>query len=246
MYEQPYIMRKLDQNLKVSVVIPCRNEIMYIARVLESILDQNYPKEQMEVIVVDGMSIDGTVDILKEYQNKYSFIKYLENEMQVTPNAMNIGIRNATGDVVVRMDAHSIYPKNYISRLVEWLIWLDADNVGGSLITKPARDTLEAKAIAHAMSHPFGVGNAYFRLGVNNPKQVDTVPFGCYWRKVFDKIGLYDEDLVRGQDNELNSRLEQKGGKIFLVPDIKTEYFPRDTLKKPGRCTFNMDTVDHL
>ena len=132
----------------------------------------------------------------------------------------------------MRMDAHSEYPANYISGLVGWLVRSKADNVGGICITQPANQTPKAHAIAFALSHPLGVGNSYFRIGTAEPKWVDTVPFGCYRREVFDRIGLYDEALVRNQDDELNHRLITRGGRILLVPEIKSFYTARGSLGK--------------
>ncbi len=224
---------------KISIIIPCRNEEKFIEKVIKSILNQTYPKDKLEVIFVDGMSEDRTQDIIKEYASKYPFIKLLENPYKYVPHAMNIGIKNSTGDIIIRMDAHSEYPPDYVEKLVYWLKKLNADNVGGIWINIPSKNTLEARAIAIALSSNFGIGNAHYRLGkVNRPMKVDTVPFGCYPKKVFNKIGLYDEDLIRNQDDELNARLRKIGGKIFLIPDIKIKYYARDSLKKVAKMFF--------
>ena len=130
------------------------------------------------------------------------------------------------------MDAHTIYPADYISGLVTWLIKSEADNVGGIAIVRPANKTPKASAIAFALSHPWGVGNSHFRIGAVGPKWVDTVPFGCYRRGVFDRIGLFNEALVRNQDDELNHRLLKHGGRILLVPGIVSFYTARESLAK--------------
>jgi hypothetical protein len=143
---------------------------------------------------------------------------------------MNIGIKSAKGQIVMRMDAHTVYPANYVSGLVQWLIRSKADNVGGVSVVRPANASPKAHAIAWALSHPWGVGNSHFRIGTALPKWVDTVPFGCYWKKVFDRIGLYNEVLVRNQDDELNHRLIKLGGRILLVPEIMSFYTARETL----------------
>jgi GT2 family glycosyltransferase len=184
------------------------------------------------VLVVDGMSEDRTREIIKKYSEKYPFIKLLDNQKRIVPTALNIGINNAQGEIIIRMDAHNIYEKDYISKCSKYLQEYNADNVGGIWITLPAKDTLFAQSIALALSHFFGVGNAYFRLGSNKPKYVDTVPFGCYRKEVFSKLGLFDEDLVRNQDDEFNSRLIKNGGKILLVPEIVSYYYARDSLLK--------------
>jgi GT2 family glycosyltransferase len=151
---------------------------------------------------------------------------------------MNIGITAARGDIVVRMDAHVEYPTNYIAVLVRQLEESGADNVGGVCQTCPASDAPLARAIAVGMSHPLGVGNSYFRIGTTEPRWVDTVPFGCYRRDVFERIGLFDEELVRNQDDELNLRLIRDGGKILLVPDVVSRYYARDSLTKLWRMYF--------
>jgi glycosyltransferase involved in cell wall biosynthesis len=216
---------------KVSIITPCRNEEKFIARCLDSIVANQDGHEILELIVVDGMSRDRTVEIVKEFSVRYPFIKLLKNPDRVQTFATNIGIRAARGDIVVRMDAHTEYPPDYLSRLVQHMEENGADCVGGMLMTMPGSNTIMAKAITEALSHPFGVGNAYFRIGSKEPKLVDTVPFGCYKREVFDKIGYFNEKLNRTDDIEFNLRLKRSGGKIMLFPDVKSFYFARSTLK---------------
>jgi glycosyltransferase involved in cell wall biosynthesis len=189
-----------------------------------------FPKDQLELLVVDGQSEDGTREIVVEFCKFHTWIKLLDNLSRITPSGMNLGIRSAKGEILMRMDAHNVYPTNYISGLVEWLIRSKADNVGGISIVRPANQTPKAHAIAFALSHPWGVGNSHFRIGATEPKWVDTVPFGCYWREVFERIGLYNESLIRNQDDELNHRLIKQGGRILLVPDIRSFYTARETL----------------
>ena len=222
----------------ISVVIPCRNEKEFIGRVLDSVIANDYPKSKLELLVVDGMSEDGTRETVEKYVKEYSFVRLLDNIKKIVPNAMNIGIKNAKGDIIVRMDAHAEYPKDYISKTLYWLEKSGADNVGGIWITKPGANTLIAEAIALSLSSSFGVGNAMFRIGLKKPKYVDTVPFGCYKRDVFDKVGFFDEDLVRNQDDEFNLRLIKNGGKILLCPDIVSHYYARDSLKKLWKMYF--------
>ncbi len=197
----------------VSVIIPCRNEEDAIGPCLDSILQNDYPKDRLQVLVVDGMSSDDTRSALKPYLEQYSFIRLLDNPRRQTPAALNIGIAAAKGDVIMRMDAHYQYPTHYVSRLVHWLQESEADNVGGILQMEPANDSAMARAIAAAVTHPFGIGNAYYRLGVSKPRAVDTVPFGCYRSEVFERIGKFDEELLRNQDLEFNLRLRKRGGR---------------------------------
>ncbi len=223
---------------KISVIIPIYNEEKYISKCLDSIIESNYDKNKMEVLLVDGGSVDKTVDIIKKYQKKYPFFRLFYNPKKIVPVAMNIGIKEATGEYIIRLDAHSSYPKDYFSKLIYWHKKLDADNVGGVVITEVKNKTLTSNAIKNVLSDKLGVGSA-FRSGVDEIKEVDTVPFGCYKKEVFDKIGLYDERLVRNQDIELNKRLKKNGGKIYLIPEIKCTYFARETFKDLAKNNFN-------
>lgn len=222
----------------ISIVCPIYNEEKYIAQCIKSIISQDYPQSDMEVLFVDGMSTDQTRQIIKQYAEHYPFLSVLDNPRRIVPSAMNIGIKAAQGDIIIRLDAHALYPNNYFSVLVNQLNRLKADNVGAVCRTLPANDSSKCKAIADALSSSFGMGNSYFRVGVKEIMQVDTVPFGCYRKEVFDKIGLYDIDLVRNQDDELNARLIKHGGKICLLPDLIVDYFARDTIRKTGKMFY--------
>lgn len=222
----------------VTVIIPTRNEKLHIAQCLDSIILGSYPHRLLEIVVVDGKSNDGTRKIVSEYAARFPFVKMIDNEAKTVPYAMNIGIANSAGEVIVRMDAHALYPEDYVEKLVNALEMYGADNVGGMLNTVPTSNTIEAIAVAFIMSHPFGVGNSYFRTGLAEPKIVDTVPFGCYRRDVFDRIGLYDEMLTRNQDDELNARLLRHGGRIFLIPEVKITYFARDSFSKMAKMLY--------
>ncbi len=216
----------------VSIIIPCRNEETFIGPCIDSVLKNDYPKDRLELLVVDGESSDRTKDIVKEYCEKYSFISLLDNHRKIVSTALNIGIKRSKGEVIMRMDAHSVYEQDYISKCIKYMREYSADNVGGVIHTLPGSKSLLAESIAFALSHPFGVGNSYFRIGADKPIFVDTVPFGCYRREVFDRIGLFDEDLIRNQDDEFNLRLIKNGGKILLVPEISSLYYTRASLSK--------------
>jgi len=227
-----------DPQPLVTVIVPCRNERDWIGQCLESILANDYPRDRLEVLVVDGMSSDGTRQTIESFAAKDSRLRLVDNEKKITPVAMNVGIAAAQGSLIVRMDAHVEYPGNYISSLVQLLEQSGADNVGGVCRTLPANDSAMARAIAAGMSHPLGVGNAHFRIGSAEDRWVDTVPFGCYRREVFDRIGLFDEELVRNQDDELNQRLIKHGGRVLLSPQIICKYFARDSLAKLWRMYY--------
>lgn len=217
----------------LSVIVPIYNEEKYIAKCLDSIIEQDYPKEDMELLLCDGMSKDRTREIIAEYQKKYPWIQLLDNPKRIAPCAMNVGINASKGDVIIRLDAHVYYPKNYYSVLVKKLNELpNAENVGAICNTLPVNDTTEAQAIAAVLSSRFGMGDSHFRVGAQKEMEVDTVPFGCFKRSTFDKVGLYDEDLVRNQDDELNARIIKNGGKIYLIPELQCEYYARDTARK--------------
>jgi len=216
--------------IEVSIVIPCRNEEKFIRKCLNSIIEQDYPKENFEVLVVDGSSEDRSKEIVKSFSEKYSFIKLLENPQRYTPFGLNIGIKNSRGEIIARMDAHAGYEKDYISKCVKYLKEYDADNIGGVMKTLPTADTIIAKAIAVCLSHPFGAASD-FRLGSKKPKLVDTVFGGCYKREVFEKIGYYNENLIRSQDLEFNLRLKKAGRKILLVPEILAYYYSQDNFR---------------
>jgi len=219
---------------RVSVIVPCRNEERYIARCLDSIMATDYPADRLEVLVVDGESEDRTRAILGEYVARYPIIRVLDNPGRIQPIALNIGIRAATGEILMRMDAHALYPKNYISDLVAALQTTGADNVGGVLVTAPARETPIGRAIAIALSQPFGVGNAYFRIGVRQQRWVDTVAFFCCRRETFERVGLFDE-RQRDEDSEFNARLIRHGGRVLLVPNVVARYYARETVRQVAR-----------
>ena len=222
----------------VSVLVPCRNEGRFIGEALTSIIGTDYPSDRLEILVIDGDSDDDTRLAVADYARRHAHVRLLHNPRRTAPAALNIGLGEARGDIIVRMDAHNSYPAHYIPRLVQWLEQSGADNVGGTWDTRPGSKSAIARAIAAALAHPFGVGNAYFRIGTSAPRWVDTVPFGCYRRNVFARIGGFDEDLVRNQDDELNLRLRRNGGRILLVPDVVSVYYARDSLRKLARMYY--------
>lgn len=234
-----FLPKNKSNSSLVSIIIPCWNEEKFITKCLDSILAQDFPKEKLEVLVIDGISEDKTKEIVKEFIKKYPFIKLLENPKKFTPIGLNIGIKEAKGDIIIRMDAHAEYEKNYISQCLKYLKECKADNVGGVIKTLPSKDNIWAKAIAIVLSHPFGAGNSFFRIGSKKPKWVDTVFGGCYRKEIFKKIGFFNERLIRSQDIEFNQRLRKSGGKILLVPDIKSYYYPQSNFNDFLKHNFN-------
>jgi glycosyltransferase involved in cell wall biosynthesis len=226
-----------ESSIIVSVIIPMRNEEKYIARCLTSILENDFPLDQLEILVADGRSSDRSREIVAEFAMRFSQVRVIDNPRGIVPTGLNLAIQQARGKFIIRMDAHSEYPSGYISACVRELQAGKAEVVGGALTTKPGAETLPAKAIALLSQHPFGVGNSAFRLGWNG-RYVDTVPFGAFHRRVFDRVGLFREDLVRHQDFEMNSRIRRDGGKIFLSPDIALTYYNLPTVPRLLRRAF--------
>ena len=219
-------------NPEVSIVIPCRNEEVYISRCLDSVIASDFPNEQMEVLVVDGMSEDGTRSILNTYQQQYPFIRMIDNEKRITPVAFNLGIKQAKGELLMIMSAHATYDPKAISICVTRSSEYQADNVGGVWKVHPRNSTLIDRATVEVLSHRFGVGDATYRTiseADHTPQWVDTAAYGCYRKEVFERIGYFNENLVRGQDMELNLRLKDAGGKTLLAPDAVIHYYARSS-----------------
>lgn len=228
---------------KVTVIIPCYHEEKFIAQCLDSVIKSDWPKADMEIFVVDGMSEDNTRAIIQTYAQKHSHLHLLDNPKKTTPAAMNIGIKNAKGDIIVRLDAHTVYSPHYITKSVNFLLKSEAANVGGIIETLPSSNSLLAKSIALSLSHFFGVGLSYFRIGSRGARCVDTVPFGCFKKELFDEIGLFDETRARSEDIEINERIRKAGKKVILNPEIVSFYYARGKLKDffwhnfdNGRC----------
>src|SRR5947207_6725593 len=230
----------------VSVIVPCRDEERYIARCLDSIAATDYPRERLAVLAVDGVSEDRTRAIVADYGARYPFIRLLDNPGRIPPTAVNTGIRAARGEILVRVDAHGVYPPNYIPALVAALEQTGADSVGGVLVTLPANDTAIAQGIAIAMSHPFGVGNSYFRVGVREPRWVDTIAFFCCRREAFDRVGLFDETLARDEDSEVNGRLILAAGPSLLRPRAPEHQYARDSCLQLWRIDTTYSTSHRL
>ena len=219
---------------KVSIVIPCRNEARYIRSVVDSVLSSDVPTGGMEIIVVDGISDDGTREILAEYEGKHpELLRVLDNPKRVVPSSMNMGIRAARGEIIVRLDAHAYYERDYIAQCVEWLERSGADNVGGTCVVEPTEDKLVDRAVARSIAHPFGSGDAHHKTAQSaEPRYVDTVAFGCFRKELFERVGCFREDMARSQDMEFNIRLRKGGGKILWVPQIRSRYQARSGIRR--------------
>ncbi|MCP4367663.1 MAG: glycosyltransferase family 2 protein [Deltaproteobacteria bacterium] len=216
----------------VSIIIACRNEENYISKCLESIINNNFPKESLEILIVDGMSEDRTREKVEEYSTKCSFIKLLDNPKKVTPVAMNIGIRNSKGKVVILVNAHCVLNNNFLKYNIEYLSNVGADAVGGMLNTVNDSKSTISQCIPMAADSVFGSGGNRYRSRKTESFVNDTLPYCAYPRETFGKFGYIDEELIRNQDEEFNYRILRKSGKIFFTPKIKSLLFIRPSLKK--------------
>lgn len=217
----------------VSVIMPVRNEAAYIERSLGAVLAQDYPPERMEILVVDGMSTDGTREYVIAAQAQRPGLRLIDNPRGIVPPGLNIGIGEARGDIVVRVDGHCEIAPDYVRRCVEHLRADGVDAVGGPIET--IGETDEAQSIALAMSSWFGVGGSAFRTVNDRAMLVETVAFPAYDRRTLRRLGPFDEELVRNQDDEYNYRLLKSGGRILLSPDIRSRYYSRSGLRSLWR-----------
>ena len=216
----------------VSIICPVYNEERFIEKCIHSVLRQDIPAEKWELLLVDGGSTDRTRALIAPFLKQHSNIQLLDNPHKTAPYAMNIGISAAQGNYICRIDAHSSFPSNYVSTLLDYIEKLpEAANVGAVCRTEPRNDSQKAKTIAIILSNRFGVGGSSFRTGVEKVTEADTVPFGFFKHAVLDQVGGYNEALTRNQDIELNKRIAAHGGKIYLVPDTYCTYYARDTYK---------------
>ncbi|NOY52494.1 MAG: glycosyltransferase family 2 protein [Deltaproteobacteria bacterium] len=217
----------------IDIAIPVLNEEHYISGCLDSVLAFELPEHVCSTIyVLDGGSLDHTRSVVKDYSQRFSKIVLLDNPGRIQSCALNIVIRQGKGDYILRLDAHSFYPRDYLRLCLETAKRTGGDNVGGVVITKPGNFGYAARVVQALTTHSFGVGNSGFRLD-SSEKAVDTVPFGFFKREIFDRIGLYDERLVRAQDYEINRRIIAAGGKVWLNPNIRVYYH-----NQPGLYSF--------
>jgi glycosyltransferase involved in cell wall biosynthesis len=215
--------------LKVSIILPCRNEVDNIEDCLEKILNLQPPLGGYEIIVIDGVSDDGTRDVIYKKIVDYPNLRLLDNPKKIVPSAMNIGIEAAKGEYIIRVDARCIHPENYIVELLKLMEQTQADNVGGVLT--PIGKSYLQKGIAAAYKSKISMGSA-LRERNNFIGKTDTVYGGCFKKEKLKKLGYYDENMVRNQDDELSFRLRKEGGKIIQSTDIKIKYYPRKNLRQ--------------
>ncbi|MEE2877293.1 MAG: glycosyltransferase family 2 protein [Candidatus Neomarinimicrobiota bacterium] len=223
-------------DMRVTIVIPMRNEEKYIGKCLESLIAQDWDGQSLEVIVVDGASQDRSREIVESMIPRFARLKILDNPHFITPVSLNMGVKAAIGEVVIILGAHSYVAKDFVSKNMHYLNSMVVDCVGGSIA--PVGDSYQGEAIALAMSSPIGVGNAFYRYS-KVQRLVDTVQFGAYRKDIFRKVGYFDKELVRNQDFELNHRIVSTGGRILLAPEVHGFYVVRSSISKLFRQYFD-------
>lgn len=227
-------------SLNLTIIIPCYNEEDHIAKCLDSLLENEFDRDQWEILVVDGMSSDRTREIVGQYSVDYPFIRLIDNPERIKPVALNRGIRESRGAYIMRIDAHSIYAPGYVDDLVEAASTRGVQNVGGVQVAIDESKGIWGMAIATAVSHPLAMGDAVHRMQfLTKPRIVDTVFCGCYPRQVFRDIGLFNEKLIRTQDREFNERLRKSGGKTLLIPSVRAFYKPRTKIRSHARWIYD-------
>lgn len=221
---------------QVSIIIPCLNEEQTIGKLLDAIQLQDFPLHDLEVIIADGLSTDGTRQRIAEFQSEHKelSVRIVDNPTRSIPAGLNLGINASMGEFIIRLDAHCVPRPDYVSRCISALEANRGWNVGGVWDIQPGANTLIAKSIAIAVSHPLGVGDAFYRF-TDLPGEVDTVPFGAFRRELVANIGGFDETLQSNEDYEFNARIRLAHGKVWLDPSIRAIYFARPTLSQLSR-----------
>lgn len=217
----------------VSIIIPCYNEQATIRKLLEALRLQTYPLAKTEVVISDGISTDDTLAVISAFQKDYAdlSVRVVENKARTIPSGVNQAIRESRGEIIIRLDAHSMPIPEYVERCVAAHLAGKGDNVGGVWEIRPGADTWVAESISFAAAHPLGVGDAMYRLNAK-PGAVDTVPFGSFRRSLIERIGMFDETLLANEDYEFNTRVRESGGVVWLDPSIRCVYFSRSTIGK--------------
>jgi glycosyltransferase involved in cell wall biosynthesis len=222
----------------VSVIVPCYNEAGSIRLLLEAIERQTYPHERLEVVIADGQSTDATRQEIAAFQASTPglTIRVVDNVRRIIPAGLNRAIEEASGEIIVRLDAHSMPYPDYIARCVSWLEKESGPfNIGGVWEIRPSRNTLAGRGIAAAAAHPLGAGDALYRISAASPRPADTVPFGAFRKELVQQVGGFDESLQTNEDYEFNVRVRRSGGRVWLDPGIRSIYFARPTLSSLAR-----------
>jgi glycosyltransferase involved in cell wall biosynthesis len=216
----------------ISVIIPCRNEATRLPALLAALREQTHPADEM--IIVNSASTDNTVQVAQHLAQQYALpLRVIDNPLATIPSSLNCGISVAQGDVIVRLDGHCIPQPSYLAESLKALQALEArgawGNVGGQWQVLPGSATPIARAIAYAVTTPLGAGDASYRIG-GQAGNVETVPFGCFRKQVWQELGGYNEKLLSNEDYEYNTRIIQAGGDVWFAPTVQAQYFARTTL----------------
>jgi glycosyltransferase involved in cell wall biosynthesis len=225
--------------VRVSVIVPCFNEESTIYLLLNAVLGQSFPKEELEVVIADGMSKDQTRNRIDDFKNEHPelIVRVVDNIKQFIPSGLNRAIENSVGEYIVRLDGHSVPARDYIERCVRALEEDKGENVGGVWEIRAGGTSWQARSIAEAAAHPFGVGDALYRY-TTQAAYVDTVPFGAFRRDTLIRLGCYDETLLTNEDYELNTRIRQSGGRVWLDPLIRSIYYSRSSFEALAKQYF--------
>ena len=231
----------------LAIVIPALNEERFIGNCLDCLIRQTFPFEKMDVMVIDGGSSDATRSIVRGFVEKWTNVRLIDNPGKIQSIAFNIGVKESNAPFIIRLDAHALYSNDYVEKC---LADLNADsnrgNVGGKCVILPYDNSLWANTNAILNYSRFGIGGSAFRIGVT-PQNVDSVPFGAFPRSVIEKVGGMREDLRRGEDNEINSRIRKAGYKVYFNPEIVSSYYARPTLRSSCKQMFaNGESIGHL
>jgi succinoglycan biosynthesis protein ExoA len=215
----------------VTIIVPCYNEQDTIGLLLTAIYSQTYSRAKMDVVISDGMSTDSTRDNIEKLKRKFYDldIQIVDNPKRNIPSALNQALEVAKGEIIIRLDAHSVPRLDYVERCVSALKDGKGDNVGGAWIIRTKGKGLLARSIMIAASHPLGVGGAQYRIG-GTAQAVDTVPFGAFYRSLIDRVGRFDENLLSNEDYEFNARVRKAGGMVWFDPEIQSTYFARSSI----------------
>lgn len=227
-----------DLELKVSLLLVVKNERHFVDKALNSLINQDYPIKLTEIILIDGLSTDGTCQYLlkkaKELNECGRQVRFYHNPKGSLASGWNIGIKHATGDIVCRIDAHSEIAPDYIRKGIRNLVLYSQWRYGcvGGIINENVGNSKIGEVIADLFSSRFGVGNSPFRISDNKPKESDTAVFGLYWKSIFDEVGYFNEGLFRNQDIEFHERMKQHGYRFLTHPEMKIKYYVRTSIKK--------------